>query len=212
MGSSASATRATHHTFIGGGFGDDPEEDPVKSFFASDENGETFSQIVENKTRYGDLFETPSRYEVYVNHSGHHWYLLLRLEQSKLPFMTLEIITTDGQTIKPLVCIQKDDTGKQHYTTMEGNMHEFCSLADTFIKEMRRYDAHKKNSQHFCNAFLGSFGLPSIETTVGPTIPDGFPTIPDGFSVSAQATAAVPDCNFDRSETVQESLPNRCQK
>lgn len=187
-------------------------ENPVKHY-TKKANETSFADIVRNNTRYGQLFETQARYEVYVNHTGRHWYLLLRLENSEFPYLTLEIVTTNGEDIQPFVCEQRDDVGKERVTsnqpnaeTPEGNMHEFCSLADTFIKDMRRYDVLNKNSQHFCNAILLSLNCSTIKATVGPNIPDGF-----SVTTNAAVAANVADNDFDHLTTVCDSLPNRCQ-
>ena len=207
----ASASKATESLRSRGPAIPIDEENPAHNrpgtveHFTSEKDGETFTKLVKTHTPYGKLFQCSVGFEIYINRKGLHWYLLARMENAELPFVTFEIVTDDGKTIIAVVCLQDDDTGKEHCTSLETTMEELCSIADTTRNQMGRYNLMNCNCQHFCNAFLSSFprDVVPFQTTVGPQVPSGLP-IDNGSVAMTDITT-----DFDASITVKQSLSNR---
>ena len=151
--------------------GGDAEKRPELKFLTSGDDGETFAVMIKNNTEYGQLMDNSFNYEVYINRKELHWYLLIKLENSKLPLLSFEIITPNNDTIQACVCVQEDDTNKERCTTVMTSMTELCLAADTIRQQMGKYNLRTSNCQHFCNAMLNTLSCPTFQTTIGPQLP-----------------------------------------
>ena len=134
-----------------------------------------------------------ARYEIYINRTGYHWYLLIRLESSRSPFATLEITTTNAmQILLAFVRTLEDDAGKEYIKTEMTTMKELCDVADDVKKKMGSYHLYSSNCQHFCNNILKWLNYEIRSTTIGPT-----------------TTLREIDLGFDDVANVSQMLPSR---
>ena len=142
---------------------DQPRE--VEKFTSVADNA--FENLVENNTEYDDIFEASHLYAIYINRMQLHWYLLVKLDESELPFVTFEIVIKDGVKTA-LVCVQNTDKvitqNLRPCTKQNTTLKELCSIIDINRNQMGRYNPQTQSSQQFCNAVLGSFKIPASET------------------------------------------------
>ena len=178
---------STFSTFSSGGVASKHrvlKDNENPEFYKGKDSKETFYNIIERNTEYDKVLECSCRYEIYVNRKSYHWYILVRMENSRLPFATLEVTTPDMQTLLSCVSIQEDDTGKEYVGTDMTTMKELCEIADTVKNKMGGYYLLTSNCQHFCNNVLRWLNYETYPTTIGPDttlqeIEMGFDALPD---------------------------------
>lgn len=178
------------------------DEEAVKCF-----HGGTFTQLVRNNTPYGNLFETLTSYEVYINTQGPHWYLMVRLESSSLPFFTLEIVTTNGRTCKAMTCvIHQTNVTEKACASQNTTLEKICSIADRIMSQMGKYDPLNYNGQQFCNAVLRSFGADAFPTSIGPNLPNN--GLEEDLPVNNDSITEY-NTDFDNLDVVMNSVQER---
>ena len=120
-----------------------------------------FVEMIQEHPLYGHLMKVKSVYEVKLVHlESPHWYLLVKTKDSTMPYISLEIRTTDlsdlvqfTREIDSLNAGVSSDVG-----IYEGTLLSLCELADRVVKEMGSYDLLTCNCQTFCNKLLKMMG------------------------------------------------------
>ena len=116
-----------------------------------------FVQMIQEHPVYGRLMEAKGGYEIRLVHlKSPHWYLLVRTKDSTMPYISLEIRTTDlsdlvqfTRQVDSLDADISSDVG-----VYEGTLLSLCELADRVVKDMGSYDLLACNCQTFCNQLL----------------------------------------------------------
>jgi hypothetical protein len=173
----------------------------VTSSFRAGENsrGPPFIELVKKHGTYGLVLETSAQYDVRLIHgtiSNLHWIILLKMKDSKLPYITHEITTKlpDMTVLIPSVrTVQEADTLLTNTAMSEvgvytGSLEGIAAMADEIISDMETYNLIKSNCQNFCNCLLKKMKLiekeyPTTFTTFGadPLENKTFDIIPDVF-------------------------------
>ena len=108
-----------------------------------------------------------------------HWFFLLKIMDSTLPYITLEITTSDLHDLIPTVHSIEDveisvtETFSQSNATVtnldeyDGRLQDLCKIADGVVENMKDYNLVSNNCQHFCNNVLRRLGRKTFSTTVG---------------------------------------------
>lgn len=126
--------------------------------------------MIENSP-YKDYAEVKSTYQVYVNRTRLHWFLLLKLKDSKLHFITLEASTPDMFVLSHEMRAVSDsdpDANKIVWCgEINARMTEIVNVADKLIIKMKSYNLFTSNCQHFCNNFLQYYSFEVYATTLG---------------------------------------------
>ena len=174
------------------------------SCFKEGENsrGLPFIKLVKKHGTYGLVLETSAQYEVRLIHgttSNLHWIILLKMKDSKLPYITHEITTElDMKDLIPVVrTIQEADplltnpnNGMDEVGVYTGSLEDISAMADEVISDMETYNLIKNNCQNFCNYLLKKmklikedypttcavFGVGSLENEKFDTVPAVFGT------------------------------------
>ena len=127
-----------------------------------------FVDMMKEHIDYGRMFRSPTYYDIKLVHgitSHVHWYLLIKMKDSDLPYISLEITTRDlkkvTQTIRSVEglwshLLTNDPT---NVGTYKGSFHDICSFADTVVSEMGDYNLLTNNCQNFCNKLLLMMGV-----------------------------------------------------
>lgn len=159
---------------------------------------------------YKPILDVPMDYDIYLDSSALHWYLVVRgnLPKSNFPYVTFEITTDEYySSIIPemrLINPEKEEENLYHssgivcsmadyvyrfsgcYMTKKGKVHatmrELSEIAEGVRQNMGNYSLFSKNCQVFCNEFLKKHGLPTTPTTLGF---DGLPTTPTTFGFTS---------------------------
>lgn len=144
-----------------------------------------FVQQVQTNPIYGSLVHAVSEYEVRLVHGKKqlHWFLLVKMFRSKLPYLTLEISTTDLCDLIPIVrCVSSDHENKENSKSQDlvedpmcitdtgiykGALYDLCRIADRVVEEMKSYNLVTSNCQHFCNNLLRKIGKTTYPMTIG---------------------------------------------
>lgn len=143
-----------------------------------------FVQQVQANPTYGSMVHSVSEYEVRLVHGKKqlHWFLLVKMFRSKLPYLTLEISTTDLCDLIPIlrsVACENNENSKPQVEdplsatcitdagTYKGTLYDLCRLADKVVQEMKKYNLVTSNCQHFCNNLLRKIGMKMYPTTIG---------------------------------------------
>lgn len=130
--------------------------------------GKPFVQLVQGHPHYGYLMEVDSVYEVELVHrEGCHWYVLVKTQGSTLPYVSLEVRTTNLSDLVEFCCSQ-DSLNAGSSTSVgvyKGTLNSLCHLADTVVKEMDSYDLLSSNCQTFCNKLLKRMGKKEFPTS-----------------------------------------------
>ena len=141
------------------------------SFRAEGKNssGLPFVTLVKQHGTYGMVFETSAQYDVRLLHgttSNLHWITLLKMKDSKLPYITHEITTkTDMRVLIPsLRTVQEADPllanpGIDEVGVYTGSLEDIAAMADEIVSDMETYDLFKNNCQNFCNYLLKKMKL-----------------------------------------------------
>ena len=130
--------------------------------------GKPFVEMIQDHHLYGHLMKVETVYEVKLVHrEGCHWYLLLKTKDSTLPYISLEIRTTN---LSDLVQFTRNiDTVSAEVSSnvgvYEGTLLSLCQLADRVVKEMDSYDLVCSNCQTFCNELLKKMGKEEFPTS-----------------------------------------------
>ena len=104
-----------------------------------------------------------------------HWYILIQMVGSDLPFLTIEITTSNLTDLIPTMqtvdldetcgCLSRPPTEVGIY---HGTIQNICKLADAVVAEMGSYNLLVNNCQHFCNNLLKKLEFRTYDTTIGP--------------------------------------------
>ena len=127
-----------------------------------------FVEMIREHPLYGLLIKVKGVYEVKLVHfESPHWYLLVRTKDSTLPYISLEVRTTD---LSDLVQFTRDIDSlsadvSSNVGVYEGTLLYLCELADRVVKEMGSYDLLTCNCQTFCNQLLKKMGKSEYPTS-----------------------------------------------
>lgn len=136
--------------------------------------GEPFIEMVKT-TVYKNMpgLRFRATYEVYLNRSQLHWFLLVKLKSSELPFIRLEITTETMTELIPTLDVydadsEVDDVEKSVSAgEVLTTLMNICETADKVVQTMCHYSLLSNNCQHFCNNLLKLMNLQTYPTTVG---------------------------------------------
>ena len=142
-------------------------------------HGRPFSKMVAENKKYGPLFRVPTQYKVKLMHGQRrnlHWFLLVKVKDSDLPYLTLEITTSDLSDLLPTIrtierrkgCWAAFSRSPEEVGVYSTSLRSLCQLADSVVKEMKSYNLLMSNCQHFCNNLLKKMGFKTHPTTIGP--------------------------------------------
>lgn len=128
-------------------------------------SGRPFVEMIQGHGSYKLLLRSPSHYEIKLVHgttTNLHWYVLVKMKDSDLPYITFEITTknmknliqtvrnvTPGGTWGDILLQNPRDVG-----TYEGTLNDLCCLADEVVTDMGSYHLVSNNCQDFCNKLL----------------------------------------------------------
>jgi hypothetical protein len=142
-----------------------------------DQYGLSFTQMFQ-KTKYNPVSDVLTDFDVRLVHSTRgplHWYILVQMVDSTLPFLTIEITTSNLTNLIPTMrsidlneaggCFSRPPTEVGIY---HGTLQKICKLADAVITEMGGYNLLVNNCQHFCNNLLQKLNFRTYDTTIGP--------------------------------------------
>ena len=143
-----------------------------------DQYGQKFTQMLKENPKYQHVSGVPAQYDVRLVHSTRgplHWYILVQMLGSTLPFLTIEITTSNLTDLIPTMrtidlneaggCFSRSPTEVGIY---HGTLHDICKFADAVVTEMGGYNLLVNNCQHFCNNLLKKLNLRTFDTTIGP--------------------------------------------
>lgn len=133
--------------------------------------GRPFIEMLRDHHQYGPWIKAHAVFEVRLVHrnSIHHWYILLRPKgTSTLPYISMEVTTSDMSDLVPVTrnfesydASQVSDLG-----TYEGTLFNLCELADRVVEEMENYNLFSSNCQTFCNKLLKKIGKNEFPTSL----------------------------------------------
>ena len=175
------------------------------------QSGRPFFEMISDHAIYKSFIDVQSDYEVRLVHGVPylHWYVLVKMKDSKSPFLTLEITTLDMTDIIPTTRNVTPNGGfwakllfsPTNVGTYNGSLHQLCRLADDTVVEMERYHFVENNCQHFCNRLLKKMGLKTFPTTVGPEMGGD----DRGFDILTVITRNIYDVAVGDEATVKET-------
>lgn len=166
-----SISGASSHTSVSSSSQPEVEDNSVQS-------GHLFVEMLTSHPIYRTFIRVICDYEVRLVHGVPylHWYVLVRMKDSKSPYLTFEVTTMDMTDLIPTtrnvvpnggflakLLFSPTDVG-----TYRGSLYQLCQLADETVIEMNRYHFVESNCQHFCNRLLKKMGFKTFSTTVGP--------------------------------------------
>ena len=142
-------------------------------------HGKPFVEMVRKNDKYGPLFRVPTQYKLKLMHGQRrnlHWFLLLKVKKSDLPYLTLEITTSDLSDLLPTIrtippskgCWAAFSQSPEKVGIYEGTLQRLCQIADDVVKDMKSYNLLTSNCQHFCNNVLKKIEFETYPTTIGP--------------------------------------------
>lgn len=144
---------------------------------------QSFVEQVKTDPDYGGMVNANSEYELKLVHGTKqlHWFLLVKMFKSDLPYLTIEITTsTDLCDIIPTIHRAEDNAESENQLdlpsvtiltdvgTYKGTLHRLYQVADEVVEDMKKYNLITSNCQHFCNNVLRKIGKKTYSTTVGP--------------------------------------------
>ncbi len=132
--------------------------------------GEPFVDMVKETKPYGRLLRVRTTYEIYIHNARYHWLLLVRMKDSELPFITLEVTSPNMKDLTTVMGVTQSDKKEEKVGEYEGTIVDLCKAADEIVKKMGGYGLFSSNCQHFCNNVLKWIGLKTFPTTVGPEV------------------------------------------
>ena len=143
-----------------------------------DQYGLRFTQMLQENLKYKHVAGVPTQYDVRLVHSTRgplHWFVLVQMLGSTLPFLTIEITTSNLTDLIPTMrtidlneaggCLSRPPTEVGIY---RGTVQKICEFADAVVTEMGGYNLLVNNCQHFCNNLLQKLNLDTFNTTIGP--------------------------------------------
>lgn len=146
-----------------------------------DQYGQSFTQMLQQNPKYKYVSNVVTDFDVRLVHSTRrgplHWYVLVHMVGSDLPFLTIEITTFNLTDLIPTMrTIYLDETGRylsQSPTEVgiyHGTLQNICKFADAVVTEMGGYNLLVSNCQHFCNNLLKKLNsdFHIFDTTIGP--------------------------------------------
>ena len=119
--------------------------------------GKPFVEMIKGHYAYGRLINRPTVYQLRLVHKPPklHWYLLIKQKDSPLPYVTVEITTSDLRDLIPCIrTFESCDDDASDVGIYEGKLIDLCKLADETVEEMGTYNLLTRNCQHFCNRLL----------------------------------------------------------
>ena len=145
----------------------------------SQDYGRPFVQMVKENSKYGPMFRVTTQYKVKLSHGTRrnvHWFLMVKVKESDLPYLTIEITTTNLTDLIPTTRIIEPSSGcweafsqrPEKVGVYNGSLQSLCQEADRVVGEMECYNLLTSNCQHFCNNLLRKIGLRTFPTTIGP--------------------------------------------
>ena len=139
-----------------------------------------FAELIASASdTYGSMLPSPLKYEFKLVHGKQrpHWFFLLKIVDSTLPYITMEINTADMEDLVPTVRNGTEDEVSEvcdeansivtDLDAYEGRLQDLCEIADGIVEGMRGYNLVSSNCQHFCNNLLRKLGRKPFSTTVG---------------------------------------------
>jgi hypothetical protein len=137
---------------------------PTNSFAC----GRSFVEMTQEHHQYGLLINVKTTYEVKLVHrESAHWYFLVKTKDSTLPYISLEIRTTDLSDLVSFTC-EVDSLNADTSSDIgeyQGSLLSLCELADRVVRDMGSYDLLTSNCQTFCNEVLKRMGKPEFPTS-----------------------------------------------
>lgn len=141
--------------------------------------GYSFCEMVMllNDGLYASLLGVETDFDVIVVHgqcSQLHWLLLINMKGATMPYLSIEITTSNLKDLIPTMRTFSNEDIKTRFSkhmdekSWKGKLGTLCNKADSVIKEMEEYNLLTSNCQHFCNNLLKKLGLDVFPTTVGP--------------------------------------------
>ena len=144
----------------------------------SNQYGQSFTQMLQENPRYTHVSGVPAQYDVRLVHSTRgplHWYILVQMLGSTLPFLTIEITTSNMTDLIPTMrTIDLNEVGgcwsrpPAEVGIYSGTLQDLCQFADAIVTEMGGYNLLVNNCQHFCNNLLQKLNFSTFNTTIGP--------------------------------------------
>lgn len=118
---------------------------------------------------YKDLKKVKGTYEVYIDRSRYHWFLLLKLKESDLPFISLEASTPDFCAFSHEMHVCTAEVGSEivRCGEIDDLLSAIVDVAGKILKKMDSYSLWKNNCQHFCNNFLKHYCFEVYPVTLG---------------------------------------------
>lgn len=128
-------------------------------------SGRSFVEMIQAHESYKLLLRSPTHYEIKLVHgttTNLHWYVLTKMKDSGLPYITFEITTTNMKNlIQTVRSVSPGGTwghillqNPQDIGTYEGTLYDICCLADEVVTDMATYHLMSNNCQDFCNKLL----------------------------------------------------------
>ena len=118
--------------------------------------------------QYGFLINVKTTYEVKLVHrQSANWYFLVRTKDSTLPYISIEIRTTDLRNLVPFTC-EVDSLNADTSSDIgeyKGSLLSLCEMADRVVQDMGSYDLLTSNCQTFCNELLKRMGKSEFPTS-----------------------------------------------
>lgn len=129
---------------------------------------EEFSVMLANSDYYA-FKNSKVVYEVYLQHKKLHWFLLLKMKDSELRYLTLEATTPNLSDLTRVMFMLDSSYGEKvtYCGIIKDSISSIVKVADKIIEKMGHYSLFSSNCQHFCNNFLNHYGLPVQRTTLG---------------------------------------------
>ena len=122
--------------------------------------GKPFVELFKDHHVYGPWIDTKTNYQLMLVHKQLHWYFLVKKEgDSPLPYVTIEITTSDMKDLIPSIRnFPSCSDGASDMGTYIGTLRSLCELADRVVEEMESYNLFTRNCQNFCIELLKKMG------------------------------------------------------
>jgi hypothetical protein len=134
--------------------------------------------MLQQNPKYKHVSDVLTKFDIRLVHSTtgpFHWFILIQMLGSDLPFLTIEITTSNLTDLIPVMRTTdlKEAGGrdKQPLTKVgiyHGTIRSIYKFADAVVVEMGGYNLLVNNCQHFCNNLLERLNLRTYDTTIGP--------------------------------------------
>jgi hypothetical protein len=138
-------------------------------------------QVHSANSAYAGMLLSQLSYEFKLVHGKKqpHWFFMLKVKDSQLPYITLEIQTSDLHKIIPTIqsienggisvteTVSHSNATVTNLDVYDGRLQDLCEIADKVVETMKEYNLVSSNCQHFCNGVLRMLGRETFSTTVG---------------------------------------------